>query len=312
VIIGQLLGLLSRHAAKCLAAGVLIGLAAPPLAEVMRPALTPSIFVSLVLALTRLEITEVAAYLRRPVLLTAFTAFSLLVSPLLMLAVVLPIGLPEGLTAGLVLMAAAPPITSAAAFALIMRLEAAFSVAAVVVAYLLVPFTLPVMAFSLLQMDIDIGWLELTGRLAAMIGGSFLAGILLRRFLGAERIAGNAASIDGLAVISLVVFAIAIMDGVTEVAFARPGYVALATGAAFIANGALQVLGAMVFWRAGRLVALTAGHMTGNCNMGLILAVLADQASVDLAVFFALGQLPMYMLPLVAVPVYQRLLPLRR
>lgn len=305
----RFLELLSRHAARFLAAGVLIGLAAPALAEFMRPALTASIFASLVLALMRLEGRDVAAFLRRPLLLALFTGFSLLASPLLMMAAVAPLDLPTGLANGLVLMAAAPPIASAAAFALIMRLEAAFSVAAVVVGYVLVPLSLPVIALSLLGIELEIGGAELMVRLAAMVGGSFAVAVILRRtIVGPERIARNAARIDGLAVLALVVFAIAIMDGVTDTAIARPGFVALATLAAFIANGVLQIIGAALFWRSGRLVALTAGHMSGNCNMGLILAVLGDKASPDLAVFFALAQLPMYMLPLVAVPIYRRLL----
>lgn len=304
-----LLEFLSRHAARFLAAGVLIGLAVPPLAEFMRPALTASIFASLVLALMRLDVRDVTAYLRRPVLLALFTGFSLVASPLLMMAAVAPLDLPEGLATGLVLMAAAPPITSAAAFALIMRLEAAFSVTAVVVSYFLVPLSLPFMALSLLGIDLDIGTAELMGRLAAMVGGSFAGAIILRRYvIGAQRIARNAAQVDGLAVLALMVFAIAIMDGITEFAIARPGFVALTVLAAFVANMVLQVIGALVFWRAGRLVALTAGHMIGNCNMGLILAVLADRAAPDLAAFFALAQLPMYILPLVAVPIYRRVL----
>jgi BASS family bile acid:Na+ symporter len=114
--------------------------------------------------------------------------------------------------------------------------------------------------------------------------------------------------IDGLAVLGLVIFAVAIMSGVTDFFFDRPGFVILTIIVAFAANALLQVFGALVFLRAGRTIAFTAGHMTGNCNMGMILAVLADRADLDVVVFFALAQLPMYMLPGVAVPIYRRLL----
>ena len=69
---------------------------------------------------------------------------------------------------------------------------------------------------------------------------------------------------------------------------------------------ALQVLGAVAFLPAGRQVAFTAGHMAGNCNMALILAVLADSAQQEVVIFFALAQLPMYMLPLLANRIYRR------
>ncbi|MDP6346164.1 MAG: hypothetical protein QF491_21695, partial [Alphaproteobacteria bacterium] len=62
------------------------------------------------------------------------------------------------------------------------------------------------------------------------------------------------------------------------------------------------------FLASGRRLAFTAGHMAGNCNMGLVLAVLADRAAIELVVFFALAQLPMYMLPVIANRIYRRFL----
>jgi len=309
---------LARYAPRFLAVGVLLGLAVPPLAEFMRPALTPVIFLNLVLALLRLDFSEVAAYLRRPLLLGGFTLFALVLSPLALWLLLTPLALwllltplelPSGLLVGLVLMAAAPPITSAPAFALILRLDAAFAVAAVLVTHLLVPLTLPLLALWLLGIELDISLPEFMGRLAAMIGGSFaLAYVLKRWLLSPSFLTARTAQIDGLAVLGLVTFAIAIMAGVTEFFFVRPGYVLLVVVAAFAANALLQVAGAAAFYRAGPMVAFTGGHMTGNCNMGLVLAVLADRAPIDVVVFFALAQLPMYMLPLLAMPVYRRLL----
>jgi BASS family bile acid:Na+ symporter len=45
--------------------------------------------------------------------------------------------------------------------------------------------------------------------------------------------------------------------------------------------------------------------MTGNLNMGIILVALADKADFDIVMFFALGQLPMYMLPALLAPLYR-------
>ena len=74
-------------------------------------------------------------------------------------------------------------------------------------------------------------------------------------------------------------------------------------------NNDLEALIALgLFLGPGRQIAFTAGHMLGNCNMGLILAVLADRAPFEVIAFFALAQLPMYMLPLAAVPLYRRLI----
>jgi BASS family bile acid:Na+ symporter len=48
--------------------------------------------------------------------------------------------------------------------------------------------------------------------------------------------------------------------------------------------------------------------MTGNCNMGLVMVALADKADFDVIVFFAMAQIPMYMLPALLRPIYRRLL----
>lgn len=300
----------ARHATKFLALGVLTGLVLPPLADFMRPTLAPVIFISMTLALIRLDFGDVTIFLRRPVLLFLFMVFALFISPIVMAGAVWAIGLPTGLAAGLVLMAASAPINSAPAFALILGLEAAFAVAAVVLCHILLPFTLPAMALWLLGLELQISLAEFMGRLALMIGGGFALAIAVKRWLmnpaSLERHAGH---IDGLMVISLMIIAIAIMAGVTEFFFARPGFVLLIIAAAFIANAGLQVLGSLVFLPAGRRLAFTAGHMAGNCNMALILAVLADRAQLEVVMFFALAQLPMYMLPIVASRIYRRFLP---
>ena len=72
----------------------------------------------------------------------------------------------------------------------------------------------------------------------------------------------------------------------------------------------LQALGYVVgrhVFRLGQAAALTLGILTGNCNMGLVMVSLADRAVFDMVVFFAMGQLPMYMLPGLLQPVYRRL-----
>ncbi len=303
------LGFLARHATKFLAIGVLTGLFLPPLAEFMRPALAPAIFFNLVLALIRLDFGDVASFLRRPVLLLLFTGFALFLSPVLMAGTVWAIGLPAGLAAGLVLMAASAPITSAATFAIILGLDAAFAIAVTVLSHLLLPFTLPVMALWLLDLQLQISLVEFMGRLAFLIGGGFALAVIIKRWvMSPAQLKHHATHIDGLLVVCLMVIAIAIMDGVTEFFFARPGFVVLTIAAAFIANATLQVIGALTFLPAGRKLAFTAGHMAGNCNMALILAVLADRAEMEVIIFFALAQLPMYMLPMIANRIYRRFL----
>ncbi|MCK6452540.1 MAG: hypothetical protein L6R19_17080 [Alphaproteobacteria bacterium] len=70
----------------------------------------------------------------------------------------------------------------------------------------------------------------------------------------------------------------------------------------------MQAVGALLFSPAGRTTALTVGHMFGYRNMALPLAVLADAAPAGFALYVAMAQLPMYMLPVLTVRLYRRLL----
>lgn len=299
-----------RHATKFLFGGVLVGLAVPPLAALLRPGLVVFLLLPLTMALMRLDWSAFHAYARRPLLVLPMVVFLLLACPLLVFAVLEPLGLPRPLMEAIVLMAAAPPITGTVAISLILGLDAALAVIVMVIATALVPFTLPPLALMLLDIEIQMSLLEFMGRLALMVGVAFGGALLVRWRVKPEWLRQNSRLIDGCSVVALVLFAIAIMDGVATKLMAQPGYVILATVSAFIANLLLQALGYVVgrhIFRLGQAAALTLGILTGNCNMGLVMVSLADRAVFDMVVFFAMGQLPMYMLPGLLQPVYRKL-----
>jgi BASS family bile acid:Na+ symporter len=302
------LDFLGRHATRFMAAGAFIGLAVPPLADLVRPLLIPLLLVPLTIALVRLDWRALAAYGRRPLLIAGLAAWLLLVCPLAVWAIALVLPLPPALTAAVVLMAAAPPIVSSPAIALFLGLDAALSVVVVVTATALVPFTLPPLALGLLGLDIAIGRIEFMLRLAAFVGFAFAVALTARGALGAQWLSRNGRALDGISVLNLVLFVIGIMAGVTDVILARPLFVALTLLVAVVANVALQIAGAAIAWPLGRPAALAMGWMTGNCNMGLVLVTLADKAEFDVILYFAVAQIPMYVLPGLLTPLYRRLL----
>ena len=295
------------HATRLLAGGVLVGLAVPPLAAALRPLLLPAIVISLVLALVRLDWSAFGVHARRPLTVAWMVVWFLGVTPVLVWLALRWLPLPEPLLTGLVLMAAAAPIMSGAAISLLVGLDAALAVVATVATTALVPFTLPPLAAALLGVALDIELPTFMLRLALIVGGAFAAAWLARRLAPAAAIARHARALDGMAVLWMVVFGIGIMDGVTALALERPAYVAGAAVAAFAANLALQGLGALVWRGADMRRALTIGLLTGNRNMGLVLVALGASASVELVAFFAVAQIPMYVLPGLLAPVYRRL-----
>ena len=299
---------LGQHATLFLAGGALLGLLAPQLATLARPLLILGLVIPLIIALVRLDWGAIAGYAQRPALVGAIVVWMLVISPALMWLALKLFDLPPALGQALVLMTAAAPIISCAALSLIMGLDAALAVVVVVASTALMPFSLPSVALALLGLKIDIDLATFMLRLGLIVGGAFAAALAVRKIVPREKLAANARVLDGVSVAILLIFILAIMDGVAAVALARPGYVALVTLAAFIANIALQALGALVALRLGLRRALTVGFMTGNCNMGLVMVALADKADFDVIVFFAMAQLPMYMLPALLRPVYRRLL----
>lgn len=292
-----------------MAAGVLIGLVVPPLATLARPLLVPALVIPLALALVRLDWSGAAEWRRRPGTIAALLGFVLVVSPVLVWAVTRGLeaaGFPVPLSQALVLMAASSPIVSNVAIAMLLRLDAPLAVIVVLAGTALVPFTLPWAAELLVGVELELSLVEFTLRLAALVGGAFAAAWLLRSLIPKATLDAHRELVDGVTVLNLLVFGLAIMDGVTAYAFARPGYVALAIVAAYAFNLLLQAAGALAFRGLGPRRAATVALLVGNCNMGLVLVALADRASFEVTVFFALGQLPMYTLPALLAPLYAR------
>lgn len=298
------LAFLGRHAGALLAGGILVGIVLPPLAAVMAPLLLPSIVLLLVVALTRLEGREILALLRRPAASAAVVAWLLLVSPVLMTGAVALIGPAPNLGTAMVLSAACPPIMSAIAFAFMVGLDAALCTVVVFAAMFLVPLTLPPLALLLLGLKLDIDVLAFMARLAAITGGSLLAALAIRAVVTRAAIERQRQGLDGVAVIGLLVFAVAIMDGVGAAALARPGYVAATLVAAFAANLGMQVAGFLAFAWMARKRALAVALTSGNRNMGLLLAALGAAAEFDVVLYLALGQIPVYLVPLCG-PIYR-------
>jgi len=304
----RLLAWLGGRGTWVLFGGVFIGLLAPGLAALCRPLLAPAVVVLLLAALLRVEWRNLADYARRPLLAAVLTAWLMVGSPLVVWLMLPLFGPPEALGAALVLMAAAPPILAATAISLMLGLDAALALVTGLISTLLTPLTLPPLALVLLGIELEIGVGEFMLRLGLVVGGAFLGAALIRRLAGPAWLVRHGPAIDGVVVATMLIFAVAIMDGVTATLVARPGTVALWLAAAFLANPLLQAVGALLFAWLGWRGALTVGLLSGNCNMGLLLAALPPHADFDIALFFAVAQLPMYMLPAMILPLYRKLL----
>lgn len=302
------LDLAGRHATTVLFLAVFVGLALPGLAALARPLLPIAVVLLLTTTLLRLDWHAIGRELRRPGLQVLLVPFLMLAMPAIVWAVLQAVPLPQSLTVALVLMAAAPPIMSAAAIAILVGLEGPLALVGGLLATLLTPFVLPPVALALLGLELGIGLGAFMAHLGLLVGIAVTVALLLRRLIGPPRLAELARPLDGAVVLLMLVFVVGIMDGVTEKALADPAKALLWALAACLANPLLQALGAFAFAWLGRRRALTVGLMAGNRNMGLLLAALPGVVDAGVALYFALAQIPMYVLPAVLRRLYPRLL----
>jgi bile acid:Na+ symporter, BASS family len=297
---------LGRHGGALIASGVFVGLLAPPLASLLRPLLVPAILTPFLIALLRIDWRQLRGRLGRPAETGAALLWLLLISPALLHLALAPLALPEAIHGGLVLMAAAPPLMASGYLALMLGLDAALAVTLTLLSTGLMPFTLPFVGLYLLGVEIDVPLGDLMLRLGLVVGGSLALAWLLRRLLPEGFGRRHAESLDGLAVLGLLVFAIAIMDGVSALLLREPGFVLACALAVYGFNVGLQAAGGLAFAWLGRRGALTMGLCSGSGNLGLLLAALADRASFELFVFVATAQLPIYTLPVIQRRLYHR------
>jgi BASS family bile acid:Na+ symporter len=305
-VLASALQALSRHAAGVLAIGIFAGLALPDLAGYMRPLLPPAVAGLLFLALLRIDWQELARHLSRPLRGALLCAWFLIATPVIVWLAVTGFDVDGGLATALILAAACPPIVSGPAMALLLRLDAPLMLISVVSASLLAPFTIVAVSSQLIGVDLRIDAMQLFVRLAVLIGGCVLSALIVRRLLGRARLTRMQNPFDAASVLLLLIFAVAIMDGVSGLLAQDPRHVLRFIVAAFVANILLQLIGTTVTVAMGRRPALTVGFASGNRNMGLLLAVLPADSAPDALLFFALAQLPIYMLPAVLGPAYRR------
>jgi BASS family bile acid:Na+ symporter len=303
----SLLEFFGRHARWALPAGVFAGIVLPDLAALLRPLLSAAVIGTLTAALLRLDWDHLAQALRRPALPAWIAAWQLVASPLLVWAGTLLAGLPPDLRLVLVLQAAAPPIGSAAVFAMILGLDGVLAVIGTVGTTLLLPVTLtPLVAWLLPETGLRVDLAPFVTRVTLVVAAPFVLAWILRRAVGVARLKRNDDVLAGLNVVLLVVFAIAVMDGVSARLAREPLFIGTLLLAACTATAILHLAGFALFRRAGVAAAYGVALMSGNRNMGLMLAITAGSAGATFSLYVGIAQIPMYFAPLALTPFVRR------
>jgi bile acid:Na+ symporter, BASS family len=312
-MVSNVLAWVNARASKILALCLFVGILFPSLAAAARPFLLPAVTILLASAILRMDWTRLAEPLREPVKLAILVALLMVGVPLAAVPLAAWL-LPAPLALSIGIFATAPILVSMTAYARMLGLDSRWALVLLVGTSLVVPFTLPPLAASLLHLDIGIDAGALLLRLAALVGGAFAAAWIVRKLAGPVRLQRWDNAIGGVGVLLLVVFAFGAVDGFADAVLTEPGKVALYMAAAFAANFGLQALAAALMVPFEKPLGLTRSETltaclgAGNRNFALVVGAIGVASDSDLFLYFTCMQFPIYMTPLLLGPIYRRAL----
>lgn len=298
-MIERLLQLLARQAQPALALGVFAGILLPSLAALLRPLLTLTVIGILTVALLRLDWHRLRPALKHPRRLLWLVSWQLLLAPALVWLSIRGWHLGPGIQLSLILQSAAPPIGASAVFALMLGADAVLALLITVTTIILLPLTLTTLVLVLPGAGVHVDLLAFAVRVTVLVLMPFLLAGLVRVSLGEARLQRRPERLAGINVLLLMLFAIAVMDGVTARLLSQPAFIAELLGLACMMTVLLHLAGWLALAGSGQTAAVAAAVCSGNRNMGLMLAITAGSAGATFALYVAVAQIPMYFTPLV-------------
>ena len=285
-----------QNGALIVIAGVLIGLAIPSMADLARPYLSIAIFIFTFGSFLKFDTKALGgevAHLRRNVLIILWATFGI---PLIMFLIIL-LGHPgPELTQGLLFWALVPASPACVAFAAILRLNIPIALMTTVAGTAISPFYIPALASLLGGYHLDIDPLSTCAELVFLIGGAFLASVIVKRFAGTF-VRENPEAMTGVAVSAMFLAGMGSMKGMQAHLLAQPENSLAFVAMAYLLLFGAEILGTLLFWRFGRTAALTAGLVSGTRTITLAWVVLGDRVLPLADLFLAAGMIAKYTAP---------------
>jgi BASS family bile acid:Na+ symporter len=306
----QALARLGDQGTRAIAALVFIGIAVPPIGQLLKPFVTEAIFLLLCISFMRVDIGELRDHLRQPGIVLAATAWTTLGVPLISGASCLATGLDTrspDLFLALMLQAVASPMMASPALAALMGLDSTLVLITLVTSTALVPISAPLFAYVFFGAALTLSPLGLGLKLVAILAGSLFVAAGIRWTVGASATERHARAINGLNILILFVFVAAVMADVAGSFLADPVKMIGLGIFAFAVFFALLGVTTLIFRRLGRERALALGLMVSQRNMGLMLAATDGVLPGLTWLYFALCQFPIYLSPQLLKPIVRRL-----
>ncbi|RST85696.1 hypothetical protein EJC49_14235 [Aquibium carbonis] len=303
--LAALLSLAGRHGRAVLVVGLLAGIALPGLALAMKPWIAELVAGLLFIAALRVGPRQAFGALADIRASLGVALVYQVALPVVLLVAFGLLGWHGALATGLVLMAAAAPISGSPNLTVMTGNDPAPALRLMVLGTAILPLTvIPVfwLAPVLGEPGAVVGS---AARLLVIIGGAAGAAFLIRGLLVKNPAPATIAAFDGLSAIAMAIVVVGLMSAVGPAIRERPADLALALGAAVAGNFGLQIAAATVLKRIAAQPAVAAlGIIAGNRNIALFLTALPAAVTDPLLLFIGCYQVPMYLTPILLRRLY--------
>ena len=300
------LGLAARQGRAILVLGLIVGILLPGLAATMKSWLAEMVAGLLFIAAFRVGPRQAVGALDdlgKSLTLAAVFQIAMPVAAIVAFGLVGWHGL---LASGLVLMAAASPISGGPNLAILTGNDPAPALRQLVLGTALLPLTV-----------IPVFWLapalgspgEILGsaaRLLVIIFAAAAAAFLLRATIFRDPAPASLSALDGLSAILMAVLVVGLMSAVGPALRGDPAALALNLAVAFAANFGLQIGTFLILRRRDPADAVPLAIVAGNRNIALFLTALPSAITDPLLLFIGCYQVPMFLTPIVLDRLYRR------
>lgn len=300
----SLLQIAARHGRTLLVLGLIVGAAAPTLADALRPWLPE--FVSLLLVMTALRVGHKAA-------LGSLTDLRKVIWIVLGLQLLMPMVALAGFTItntlhhpfalSVVLMLAAPSVTGAPNFLIMMGKDPAVALRILIIGTATFPITVLPVLWGVPVLD-DAAAATATLRLIVVILCATALGFATRHVLFGSVSESTRMKLDGLSAIALSVIVVGLMSEIGPMLRKDPIGLLWMALAVMVLNFGLQIT-AYASLRQRSKDAAAIGIIAGNRNIALFLIALPPDITGPLLVFIGCYQIPMYLTPILMKQIYR-------
>ncbi len=279
--------------------GLLAGIGLPDLALALKPWIGEMIAALLFLAALRVGPRQVLGASRDiGFSLVAVLMFQVLF-PVALVLTFLGFGWTGTLATGLVLMAAAAPITGSPNLTIMASHDPAPALRLLIVGTALLPLTVLPAFWLAPELDSTAQVFTVAGRLIIIIIASAGLAFFIRGRLLREPGADTLHAIDGASAIAMAVVVVGLMSAVGPAIASDPAWFTLNLAIAFGVNIVVQISVAMLLRRGGMHgLAVPLAIVAGNRNVALFLTALPIHLTDPLLLFIGCYQIPMYLTPI--------------